>query len=718
MRRSQRAVLTLLVIASAAGIASFLWSYHAKQRGLEAGDVTDRLGVALALVALAWGFWSQFDGRREGEREQPLSASADLVARRMRQHWEAAEDLHRLNDAHALSVAWRSDTSGLSLDPATVREVAATWEPVVERPSTSATSVIHRDELAGEGADLAQILRDRIPTGRLVILGRAGSGKTVLVERLLHGMLGWRSTGGPVHVRIPLGSWPLDGPGLDAWIASYLIRIEPSLRSFAPRSHGKLVRRADALLNEGLIVPVLDGFDELPLGARRHVLKKIGSALRAKRPLVLVSRPDEYREAVEAPDGSGLNLLPGAAGIELRPVRAEQAAKYLRQKEGDWDRLCQSLGTDSAVGAALSSPLTLFLCRTAYERMALTPGASPDELLDAACFSNEHALRTHLFEAFLPAVYRESKAGQQPPWSAEQADRALRHLARHRRATASVVGSGTDLSWWQLHHLGSRTRRRFAWAVSFVLTALFVLGGIKNPGVLPSALFLSLVFSCVSHAVFRHPTAGRGPAAGLCWYWRWVPLPAGFGALVGMGMAEMHIEAGDLPAGPVPYATFASLFASLGAVICGWRPRKADRDRPVTPRSLLRQDRRTFLTYQLTWALVITVTFFSILVPSLWSSLPMLDHASVGYGELLLALGQALMYFSIFGMAIGFIAAFCQTACGHFALACAGHGLTGRTPLRLLTFLDDAHHRGVLRQVGGTYEFRHVELRRHLAAGD
>ncbi|MEU1014698.1 NACHT domain-containing protein [Streptomyces sp. NPDC005898] len=718
MRRSQRVVLTLLTVASGAGIASFLWSYRAKQQGLEDGDVTGRLGVALALVALAWGFWSQFDGRREGEREQPLSASVDLVARRMRQHWEAAEDLHRLNDGHALSVAWRSDTSGLSLDLAAVREVAATWESAAEQPPDAAAPPTGGDELAGEGADLAQILRDRVPTGRLVILGRAGSGKTVLVERLLHGMLGQRSAGGPVHVRIPLGSWPLEGPDLDAWMASYLIRIEPSLRSFAPRNHGRRVRRADALLDEGLIVPVLDGFDELPLGARRHVLRKISAALRAKRPLVLVSRPDEYREAVEVPDGTGRRLLPGAAGIELLPVPADQAAKYLRQKEGDWDELQENLSTDSPVGAALSSPLTLFLCRTAYERAALRPGASPGELLDTARFRNELALRTHLFEAFLPAVYRESRAEQQPPWSAERADRALRHLARHRRATASVVGSRTDLSWWQLHHLGPRIRRRLAWAISLMVAVLWLLSGVKNPDVLPSALFASLVLFGFGHAVLRHPTAGRGPAAGLGWHWRWIPIPAGFGALMGAAMAHAHVEAGALPEEPVSYVVFAALFACLGAVICGWRPRKADRDRPVTPLSLLRQDCRTFLACQLTWTLIITLTFSSILAPSVWSSLPRLDQTGIGYGELLLTVAQVFSLLAGFGMAVGFIAAYCQTACGHFALACLGHGLTGRTPLRLLAFLDDAHHRGVLRQVGGTYEFRHVELRRHLAAED
>lgn len=38
-----------------------------------------------------------------------------------------------------------------------------------------------------------------------------------------------------------------------------------------------------------------------------------------------------------------------------------------------------------------------------------------------------------------------------------------------------------------------------------------------------------------------------------------------------------------------------------------------------------------------------------------------------------------------------------------------------RTPLRLLRFLEDAHARGVLRQAGAVYQFRHARLREHLA---
>jgi hypothetical protein len=41
--------------------------------------------------------------------------------------------------------------------------------------------------------------------------------------------------------------------------------------------------------------------------------------------------------------------------------------------------------------------------------------------------------------------------------------------------------------------------------------------------------------------------------------------------------------------------------------------------------------------------------------------------------------------------------------------------LTGRLPWRLHTFLDDAYDRGVLRQTGPVWEFRHDRLQQHLS---
>jgi hypothetical protein len=50
-----------------------------------------------------------------------------------------------------------------------------------------------------------------------------------------------------------------------------------------------------------------------------------------------------------------------------------------------------------------------------------------------------------------------------------------------------------------------------------------------------------------------------------------------------------------------------------------------------------------------------------------------------------------------------------------YITALASLTLRHRLPRRLMKFLADAHKRGVLRQVGAVYQFRHIELQHHLA---
>lgn len=48
---------------------------------------------------------------------------------------------------------------------------------------------------------------------------------------------------------------------------------------------------------------------------------------------------------------------------------------------------------------------------------------------------------------------------------------------------------------------------------------------------------------------------------------------------------------------------------------------------------------------------------------------------------------------------------------GRFSVSRVWLALTGMAPLAVMGFLAEAHARGVLRQVGGSYEFRHTELK-------
>ncbi|MGH3853135.1 MAG: hypothetical protein ACRDR6_06485 [Pseudonocardiaceae bacterium] len=60
--------------------------------------------------------------------------------------------------------------------------------------------------------------------------------------------------------------------------------------------------------------------------------------------------------------------------------------------------------------------------------------------------------------------------------------------------------------------------------------------------------------------------------------------------------------------------------------------------------------------------------------------------------------------------------AVCLSAWGRLLVAHIWLGVTGKLPWRLMTFLADAHRRGVLRQSGALYQFRHLRLQQRLAA--
>jgi hypothetical protein len=69
------------------------------------------------------------------------------------------------------------------------------------------------------------------------------------------------------------------------------------------------------------------------------------------------------------------------------------------------------------------------------------------------------------------------------------------------------------------------------------------------------------------------------------------------------------------------------------------------------------------------------------------------------------------------GIVIGLIAGVAGSAWARFFLSRSWLALQGQLPWRLMSFLQDAHDRGVLRQVGAAYEFRHSLLREHLVRG-
>ncbi|MPY65016.1 NACHT domain-containing protein, partial [Streptomyces spongiae] len=351
------------------------------------------LGVASTLVSVLVGLapgylaWHSFRADRAEADPVDLDRVVGELAVAVRNQWDSEAAVRRVNDPYPLPVSWRVADDSLTEAWALLTDLARSWpggppgDPALWSPDATG--------LAGRDAEIGQVFSERVPTRRLVILGEPGAGKSVLLIRLLQDLVARRTDGAPVPVLFSLASWDPHRP-LKAWMADQLRRTHPGLASAAPSSVTVTDTASDEptdlaayLLSAGLVLPLLDGFDELPPALHATALDMLNRALPAKQPLVLTSRTDPYRTALTRL-GTVVRLN-GAAAVQLLPLDAQAAADYLRRDAGGphtpaahrWNSVITHLGTNSPVGQALATPLGLFLARTIYNPRPGTPAGSP-----------------------------------------------------------------------------------------------------------------------------------------------------------------------------------------------------------------------------------------------------------------------------------------------------------------------------------------------------
>ena len=374
-----------------------------------------------------------------------------------------------MNDPYPLPVAWTAADPPLAGDLDALKTLAtsgAGWSAPARESWAKGP-----EDLAGGGArKLADVLA-AVPTGRLMVLGEPGTGKTMLMVGLVLDLLhpGRRSSGGLVPVLASLASWDPVNQDLHGWLGDMLITDYPDLAA-APPPGSAGGNRFEALLEAGLILPVLDGLDEIPESARPVAIAQINKELRPGEQVVVTCRTKQYQAAVCPQDGEGVALR--AAAVQLSTLRFDEVASYLRKDAGPaagrWDFL-DTLSAGSPVRQALATPLMAGLARAIYnprpdERaMDLRP---PAVMRD---FADRPTVEAHLFDAFIPAAYRSPTRGR---WTAEQAQRWLVFLARHLEQT---IG-GPDLAWWQLQKAAPRTVLRRVYGLTGGLVIGLVLG--------------------------------------------------------------------------------------------------------------------------------------------------------------------------------------------------------------------------------------------------
>ncbi|MFE9451807.1 NACHT domain-containing protein [Streptomyces sp. NPDC006739] len=281
--------------------------------------------------------------------------------------------------------------------------------------------------------DVAEIdrLYALVPSGRLVILGEPGAGKSVAALRLGLRLLERRETSDRAPVIIPLASWNPADTGLWRWAAQRLSTEHPELAK--PTGFGTVL--AQEVARPERLLLILEELDEMPAERRAAALRALNEGLDEHTHLILTCGAEQYRNAVRQAD-----VLSGAAAVTLQPLSLRQLSEYLKastrraRTDGTalWEPVLARMrdGDDPharRLRAALSSPLMLGLALAVYGETA----ADPAELLDAAVFPTRARMEKHLIARLVPAVCTALPGvGQPPRWRARDAARHLSLLAR------------------------------------------------------------------------------------------------------------------------------------------------------------------------------------------------------------------------------------------------------------------------------------------------
>ena len=207
------------------------WGLWILRGGVRSGD-TDLVGAALSTVGLCLAM-AQAIGQQRADHHQAWQQLADQSKAALR---SLAEEIQR-REAQSLRQLLGGKAALMNVR---YRQVASPRNRWATRSQATSRDLSHvREFYRG------------IPSGRLVILGGPGAGKTVLGIELVTCLLADSRTDDPVPLRVSIAQWDLDTP-LVQWLASELAERYPHLRGLAVH-----------LIDRGSVLPFLDGLDEM-----------------------------------------------------------------------------------------------------------------------------------------------------------------------------------------------------------------------------------------------------------------------------------------------------------------------------------------------------------------------------------------------------------------------------------------------------------------------
>lgn len=312
------------------------------------------------------------------------------------------------------------------------------------------------EQVIGRTSDVTELSRRfrRAKPFRLAIQGLSGSGKSVFA-RLLMAELLKTADSGPVPVFLPLWSWDPGQEPLNAWIKRRMTEDYPELGdrdTYGPTAVANLV-------DQGLILPILDGLDALPLDWHEKVFADSG--LMSQDRLVLTCRTRHPDRGVD-----------GFTVIKPKAVRTSEACRFLaavtQHSADEWARQARDL----RFAIMYSDPRLIYMTSAICART----GWSPERFGKKLAQKPYEPVQQRLPGLLVPAAFPASgpAAPDYPPYYGDEAENWLKTLAplglaadldlRHPQwpavhppgpvAVASEQRHSLGVSciaWWNLH---------------------------------------------------------------------------------------------------------------------------------------------------------------------------------------------------------------------------------------------------------------------------
>lgn len=754
------ALITTTCVALAV-LSTTLWL-----RGSDAGlgrlaSVATVSGAVLTLVAVVVAIVSAYLAWRAISPPVPLERACEELGLAVAAEWRAEAVARGLANPQPIPVRWSS----------TRLPISATASEILNVPAEPGGLF----EMQGDFTTVAERFQ-RLPARQLVIIGRPGAGKTSLAVVLVRDLLAKRKPGEPVPVLLTASEWSLSA-AFDAWLVRRLQEQYPLLTN--ARRYGAQV--AERLVKAGHILPVLDGLDEIRLPrspqeqertddgrdepAQPEVIDLLNSAVGDDRPVVATCRRTEFELLIER---TGRPLL-RAAVVEIEPVTVEQATQYLPAGQINgarrWAAVLRQITANprGATAVALSTPLYVFLARTAYTK------ADPNNLIT---FSDPVDLKNHLLGEYLPATYAPTgtKNAQKslPRYSPHQARRWLGFIAIYTQR-----GDGGCFDAFLDNFMKFDVRFAFGTPeLMFGLVTTILFGRTEGAGV---GVLVGLVYLLLAEYLTRRAlvlgVAGRIVFAGI--------LALAAGLWVDHIAPTAPWETIGVAVGGA-YVAVATLFSipKLRSGLDDWQSvRRSWKAAGRWPEGNLRSDPLRFAEWleQLmrirsrvtakaavflvglligVWAaaifrvaelltagftyLVLTELIYLLVAESLYRTANNILfgieakwlRSGVRKPRLRVAVSAVTTWFMGFGIGFGLIGGVIAGATVGIAgwlwfgpasrqlrqaVARVWLAMHGMLPWRLKRFLDDAYRRGVLRRAGGRLEFRHREIEKYLA---